>query len=628
MVGDKKIVILCTSRIYDTQVQSYIETLNEKIKTENCRLIIYSLNSDLYWEEDSHSPEIAVFDIIPYDKADAIIIMDEKIKSKRVSRRIIKESSERNIPVIVVDGDYQGTCKIRFDYGAGFEELVRHVVEHHGAKRPHLISGIKGNAFSIEREEVFRRVLSENGIPCDEDTISYGDFWAAPARAAMHAVLDRDVLPDAVICANDIMAINVCDVIRESGYSVPGDMIVTGFDGYDETFLSTPGITTSSCDISYLAEASADVLKVFFMGKRSDAEVKVRPRMYANESCGCDRCSEIANKLALKRFNNEFYRYQDDIRIIHDTTARMLSAHSWEDAISCLRSDYTRNIVADKTGNIFCLLDKSCMDESRNYYLSDSRSGEYYLVYDERSNNNVIIPFDIGDIAPDLEKLLESGYPLIFQTLDYMGKAMGYICYFMTDYKITNYAKTPNITDMVSQGLGGYINMRYEQYLLSKVEDMYRIDGLTGLLNRLAFNEAFEEMKTKPENSGRTLTVFMIDLNHLKIINDKLGHAAGDRAIAAVAAALRSVCPEETLCVRFGGDEMLAFVPGDCDPSQIISEMESLLKEASEKNGYEISASCGTYQTVLSKEMDMEDAVRHADEEMYIVKKRSRGEAV
>ena len=628
MFGDKRIVVLCTSRVYDPQVQSYIETLNERIRGDSCRLLVYALNSDLYWEEDSRSPETAVFDIIPYDKADAIIIMDEKIKSHRVSRQIVNKAAKRKIPVIVVDGIYPGTIGICFDYAAGFDELVRHVVEHHKAKRPHLIAGIKGNVFSEEREAVFRKVLSDNGISCGENDISYGEFWAAPARAAMHAVLDSGDIPDAVICANDIMAINVCDVIRESGYSIPDDMIVTGFDGYDETFLSTPGITTSSCDIAYLADACADILKNIEEEGFSERNVRIRPHMFANESCGCERCTEIANRLALKRFNNESYRYQDDIRMIHDTTARMLSARSWEDAISYLRTSNTRNIISDKTGNIFCLLDRSCLNDSRNYYLSKSGSGEYCLVYDERNSENTITPFDIGDIAPKLDELLESGYPLIFQTLDYMGKAMGYICFFMTDYKITNYAKTPNITDMVSQGLGGYINMRYEQYLLSKVEDMYRIDALTGLLNRLAFNEAFEEMKQKPENAGRTLTVFMIDLNHLKTINDKLGHAAGDRAIAAVAAALRSVCPDETLCVRFGGDEMLAFVPGDCDPDKIISDMNGILEEASEKNGYEISASCGTYQTVLSKEMDMEDAVRHADENMYIVKKRSRGEPV
>ena len=358
MFGDKRIVVLCTSRVYDPQVQSYIETLNERIRYENSRLLVYALNADLYWEEDSHSPERAVFDIIPYDKADAIIIMDEKIKSRLVSMQIIKKAAKRKIPVIVVDGVYPDTIGIRFDYAAGFDELVRHVVEHHKAKRPHLIAGIKGNAFSEEREDIFRKVLSDNGIPCDDSDISYGEFWAAPARAAMHAVLERDVIPDAVICANDIMAINACDVIRESGYSIPDDIIVTGFDGYEETFLSTPGITTSSCDIAYLADACADILKSIEKEGFSARYVKIRPHMFANESCGCERCTEIANKLALKRFNNEFYRYQDDIRLIHDTTARMLSARSWEDAISYLRTAHTRNVVSDKTGNIFCLLDR------------------------------------------------------------------------------------------------------------------------------------------------------------------------------------------------------------------------------------------------------------------------------
>ena len=156
---------------------------------------------------------------------------------------------------------------------------------------------------------------------------------------------------------------------------------------------------------------------------------------------------------------------------------------------------------------------------------------------------------------------------------------------------------------------------------------MYRFDALTGLLNRLSFNEAFDKMKRAPENAGIPLTVLMVDLNHLKSINDEKGHDAGDRAIAAVATAMKAACPGNSLCVRFGGDEMLAFIPGEIDADRIIANMNSQLEKASKRNGYSISASCGTYRTVLSEDIDMEAAVREADERMYIEKKRSRGEA-
>ena len=69
----------------------------------------------------------------------------------------------------------------------------------------------------------------------------------------------------------------------------------------------------------------------------------------------------------------------------------------------------------------------------------------------------------------------------------------------------------------------------------------------------------------------------MCDLDGLKNINDTQGHLAGDRAIAAVAEALKSTCPEDAICVRFGGDEMLAFIMGDCECDSIIAEIREKL---------------------------------------------------
>lgn len=82
MIRDKKIVALCTSRIFDPQIQSFIEILNEELKLENAWLWIYAINSDIYWDEDTLPAEASVFDYIQYDHVDAVVIMDEKIKSR------------------------------------------------------------------------------------------------------------------------------------------------------------------------------------------------------------------------------------------------------------------------------------------------------------------------------------------------------------------------------------------------------------------------------------------------------------------------------------------------------------------------------------------------------------------
>ncbi|MCR5801282.1 MAG: GGDEF domain-containing protein [Lachnospiraceae bacterium] len=617
MKGNKRTVALCTSRVFDPQTHCFIEKLNERVKKHDARLWIYALNADVYWDDEQLSAEADVFDYVRYDYIDILIYMDEKIKSHRIANNIISNALKKKIPVIVIDGNYDNAICVNFDYAKGFEILMNHLIEEHGVDDFHLVSGIKGNTFSDEREEVFKRVLGEHEMPFNEDMISYGGFWATPAREAAERLIREGRLPRAIVCANDIMAINVCDVLRESGIKIPEDVIVTGYDGFDEVYISNPAITTVSCDIGLLADEAGRVIDSILLGNEvTNGEREVIPELVPNESCGCLKCEDRGNKVAVDRFNTTVYRYQDDIRNIHNTTGKMMVADSRDKAIRCIPLDFAKYM--------FCVVKKEVFCKEKNFFLNNLDEEGYLLVYDSAKQDPDIKPFELGEIAPRLEEMSQAGYPLIFQALDYMGKSFGYACYYYQTYDITEYAKSASVTDMISTGIGGYVNMRYQQYLLTKVEEVYKVDALTGLYNRLAFREAFESMKSNPVNHGHDLTVIMADLNRLKVINDTLGHEAGDKAIAAVATALKESVPNTAACVRFGGDELLAFIPGVCDTDAIRSSINAILAKRSEEEGFGISASCGVYRTVLTPELTFEEALRNVDKQMYIEKEKSR----
>ncbi|MCR5250220.1 MAG: GGDEF domain-containing protein [Lachnospiraceae bacterium] len=611
MSHEKKIVALCSSRVYDPQVHGFIETLNEILRKEDFSLWIFSLNSDLYWEEDHLTAETSVFDYIPFNRVDIIVLMDEKIKSHRVAEKIISGAKLFEKPVIVLDGYYDGCDSISFDFAAGFERLVRHVFEDHEVKRPHFMAGIHNNPFSEERLEIFRKVAGENGFTVDEDMISYGDFWALPARAATEKILKRSELPDAIICANDIMAINVVDVLREGGVSVPDQVIVTGFDGYDEALLCTPGITTVNCELGEMAGKTAELIMGRLAGEEGGS-VRVEPALLKNESCGCPRCLG-ARQSTMGRFNSGFYRFQDDFHEMHIAVTRMVMANDLEEGFRYLRGKYASEAS--------CVVKEGCLRKESNFFLSEGGGDVYVLAYDADQSLPVGGRIEKDVIIPHLEERMESGYPLIFQALHFMDKPMGYMVFFFESYEITDYAKMGSVAETVGMGLGAYINMLHQRYLMSKVEKMYRYDALTGLYNRLAFQTAFELLKNDEKRKGQPLLIVMADLDRLKKINDTRGHNAGDAAIAAVGSALKDACPEEALCVRFGGDELLAFMPGLEDDSEILEKMRRSLEEKSRENGFEITASCGSCRAVISPELNLEELVREADEKMYQVKK-------
>jgi len=633
MSKEKKLVALCTSRVYDPAIHGFIKELNERLAAENHSLLVFAINSDIYWEEDRQATEKYVFDIIPYDQVDCVIIMDEKIKSRKIAEKIIRRATRYQVPVVVSDGHYEGATCITFDYGKGFEKVVRHVIEHHGIRNVHMMAGQPDNSFSNERIDVFKKVLAENNIPFEDHMLSYGYFWADPCREAMREILKRERLPEAFICANDIMAINVSEMLIEAGHKVPDEILVTGFDGYDEIYFTSPKITTASCDILLLADATADAALKYLNGEAAE-DVQIAPEFIANESCGCPEHMEHP-QILLNRFNESFYRHNDDNRVLHQITSNMQTSLSLGEMVSYLESY--------KTETLLCIVDRNCFDVENNYFLRTDLpelEKDFVLIYDSehpedyKQDTLSLPPTAPGHTEDALSvpfrsrmlELAESKYPLIFNALDFMNIPIGFVCYFFRDYTITHYSGTINCTNAISTGIGGYVNLQYQRTLLDKMDEMYRRDSLTGLYNRIGFHNIFKKLRQKKENIDQPVTVIMSDLDGLKYINDHFGHAEGDNAIATVAQALKKACPETALSARFGGDELFSVIIGDCKPEFIMKRIDQYLSEYNDNAGlaYDVQTSCGSVTGILNDQFDITQALKVADDEMYGIKQKKR----
>lgn len=622
MLYGKKIVALCTSMITDVKVSRFVNELNTKLVESGFSLLAYNINMDVYWEEGFIPAEASIYDLIDYDVVDAVVIMHEKIKSNTVTNHIIDSAKAKDVPVIVVDGDCEDAISIGFDYEKGFEKIVRHVIEDHGVRRPHFMAGMKDNFFSDQRIEVFKKVIAENNIPYDESMLSYGDFWATPASQAAKRILERGDLPEAVICANDVMALNVCDVFIKNGVKVPEQVIVTGFDGEDEIFFFSPKISSVSCNVIALADTVFDTIIKITDKQHVEHQILVEPQMIVNESCGCPKY--IDQFLQDFRFNNNFYRFQDDIKVLIDVSGKIQMSKTIEEAAACLDDD--TYLLRDRIlHSVCCVINKSCLHEEVNYfsYTNDNVfEPEMYLFYDGYSRKGGL-PITRGETYPGLKVLLDMKCPIIFSSLVYMDKPLGYVAYSFSSFNVMDYTSVLQITNLLSMGLGGYIINLHQQYLYNKVQELYRTDALTKLYNRYGFQAALEACIKDPENLGKPISFIACDLDGLKYINDNFGHDAGDYAISSVANALKSSCPEGTLCSRQGGDEMLAVVIGDHSPQQILDKIEQYFAELNQISGleYEIHASCGSYTTSLTEDFDLDIALKQSDDEMYKVKK-------
>jgi diguanylate cyclase (GGDEF)-like protein len=156
-------------------------------------------------------------------------------------------------------------------------------------------------------------------------------------------------------------------------------------------------------------------------------------------------------------------------------------------------------------------------------------------------------------------------------------------------------------------------------------------DALTGLANLRALRARIEEEVKRARRYHTPLTCVMADMDQLKPINDELGHAAGDRAIAAVAAVIREELRETDFGARYGGDEFVLLLPHTAaDEGRVFAERvcTRLHETVLEVSGRRIAlgASFGVACLVDDLREDATEVlVRAADAALYAAKRSGRG---
>ncbi len=585
-----KIAALCAAKIYEDQWRDLIEGLNNALNEYGWRLFVYATDGDLYFHTRSDKGEASVFELINYNITDAVLVVDNSLYDEEVKDKIYLNCREHDIPTFSVDSRREGSISIRFDYEAGFESVVRHVIEHHGVKDIHMIAGLKDSEFSEVRIDTVRRVASECGVPFDDSRISYGDFWSMPAIAATEKIIESGHIPEAVICANDVMAISVCETLNKHGIRIPEDVIVTGFDGIKEIQFNSPKITSSKCDfikLGYLAGRT--VVRCGADGHTDDAVLK--PEVVVSESCGCCDVTSIDAAKRMMTLNNMYYRYQDEYRHLQSIAA----GSSGSDTVDMLE-ERLRN---DLFYNMMCVLNSECLDPSVDplkNVVHDTYGKDLRILYDHRTSYiGKDRSFNTDDVAPDIDGILYCGFPAVFTAINSIDVPLGFLCFYYTDIDKTNYLKMGQIRSCINSSVSAFRDMHYQHFLQKRIEDMYKYDDLTGLYNRKGFDMEFERIMKAPHGE---LTFVICDLDGLKYINDTFGHTEGDNAIYRVSQALAEACGNG-ICSKYGGDELIGLIQGRVDEEKIRSMIHENLARYNDTSDrpYKVSASVGAYNS-------------------------------
>lgn len=622
MINGRKIAALCTSRLGEMTSYELVSALNRSLVEKGHRLLVYNLCMDLYYADTKKSAEAHVFDLIDFSVVDVIIIAVQKLKNKNATNKIISRAEEHNVPVVIVDGYRDGCVNVNFDYKKGFEKIVRHVTDYHGITDIHYMAGTKGNDFSEERREVIKKVLDEKGIEFGEENVSYGDFWETPTKLAAKKLIDSGKVPRAIICANDTMALDVTDVLKDNGFRVPEDVIVTGFDGIEEIYFSIPKMSSCSCNHLYLGQKVAQVIEDIFTNGIDEGNFYVEPEIIISASCGCSDNNTVNVPFIMHSLNSRIYRMQEDNLSLSRRTEKMQNAESVEE-VSRLFESY---VFAD----LSCFINKRCTDPTVEIFRSgytQAFDDDMVLLHNFGSDTDYQpMDFERKKLLPDFERIFSIKCPIVFSVIDYLNIPLGYVVFYYYYDDPIYYCRIPLVINALNNAIGGYVNNHSQRFLLSRIEKMYKFDSLTGLHNRMSFTNEFESLRNDIETNGGTITVVLADLDNLKGINDYYGHVSGDKAIRAVADALKSACPKDSLLVRLGGDEMMAVIAGNVDPDIIRTGINMSLFSFNETSGesFSASASVGIYTTSDVNEMKPEILIKRSDSLMYEDKRRRK----
>jgi sigma-B regulation protein RsbU (phosphoserine phosphatase) len=179
---------------------------------------------------------------------------------------------------------------VTVDNEAGMAGVVRHLVEQHSAKRIAFISGPAANAESEIRVAAYRSVLQQHGLAMDEHLLLPGTFMMDSGAQAVRTLAKRfgprlEQL-DAIVAANDNMAIGALDELASMGIAVPDRIALVGFDDIEEARLTEPSLTTSRQSLDRIGrETVRRVLQS--RSEKDELELRITTELVVRQSCGC-----------------------------------------------------------------------------------------------------------------------------------------------------------------------------------------------------------------------------------------------------------------------------------------------------------------------------------------------------
>lgn len=637
MLHNRFTIGFCCMAMHKEIVKNVLDNLVTQIsRRDDCLLLIYHCFDDMASVLSDSSNADSVFDAVSYNVLDAMIVYQSDQHQNEIFKKICRNCSERDIPVISIDIPFENAFSVSFGYGEAFSKIVEHVITEHNCKKIKHVAGIEGNDFTQTRIDSCAEVMARHGLTLEKKDIIYGQFWDNPTAEAMDAFFESgEEMPDAFVCANDAMAMTVCRKLTEKGYSIPEEVIVTGFDGIELEKYHIPRLTTAKRDNDELVDTIMKIIGEIRSNPHTvpyNTELSYTP-VFSESCCGANSKHTDTGALFTNFIKNYDYVCGFEERMVCMSNSISVEP-TIENAINVLR-EYSFK------GTHLCVSEEYMQFDQNidSYRKNDKDEGSFpeklILLLDCWGDSTLEAEgtvFSPEIIFPGIENRIPDNNTLVITSLYTPQIVIGYFVgyYVPSDIyfkQLFNYNMTAN---RCLETVRFYEHMKS---LNNKMEFMFTHDQLTKIYNRYGFYKNFSEAFTSHSGVNKDIFIASVDLNDMKFINDNFGHSEGDEALRMTASALMQAAAavdERIICSRFGGDEFVVAMIGSGDSeekSQLFRESFvfalNMINDESGKN-YRVSASVGLSCSPLDDIQSIEELIERADRMMYTDKARHK----
>jgi len=200
----------------------------------------------------------------------------------------------KSLPMVSLSLPVDGASNILMDNKNGMKAVVAHLIEVHDCQQIAFIRGPIGHLEADKRFQAYVEVLESHNIPLDPKLILHAHFTATSSRDTIREFLDQpDIQFDAIVSANDRMAVGAIEVLQERGIKIPDDVAIVGFDDIEESRYTLAPLTTVKQPFYEQSKNAIEVIHQHLMGDSLPQNIILPAKLIVRQSCGCTLAQEI-----------------------------------------------------------------------------------------------------------------------------------------------------------------------------------------------------------------------------------------------------------------------------------------------------------------------------------------------